>query len=142
MSYGKSIVLAFILFALFIGTLVTVCIRQEVSLVSPDYYAEELAHGEKMNAMANARLLESKPEITMGSGGIEVRYENLASLESGELNILRPGDQRLDHHFSLQPTAHKMIGFPVEDYMPGLYRIQMKWKMNGKEYLVEQVHTQ
>lgn len=142
MSYGKSIVLAFILFALFIGTLVTVCIRQEVSLVSPDYYTEELAHGEKMNAMANARSLESKPEITMGYSGIEVRYENLASLESGELNILRPGDQRLDHHFSLQPTDLQIIGFPVENYIPGLYRIQMKWKMNGKEYLVEKVHTQ
>ena len=51
MHYGKSIVVAFILFAMFIGTLVTVCIREDVNLVSPDYYEEELAHGQKIRLL-------------------------------------------------------------------------------------------
>ena len=142
MNFGKSIVVAFILFALFIGTLVTVCIREEVSLVTPDYYKEELAHGEKMTALANARSLESKPEIFMSAEGVRVKYENFSKVESGSLKILRPGDQQLDHLFEVQPTGEKEMAFEVDDYAPGLYRIQMKWKMAGKEYMIEQVHTQ
>ena len=50
MNWGKSIVLSFILFAAFIGTLVTVCIRQDISLVSKDYYEEELQYDKSVNA--------------------------------------------------------------------------------------------
>jgi hypothetical protein len=58
------------------------------------------------------------------------------------LKILRPGDQQLDHLFEVQPNGEKEMAFEVDDYAPGLYRIQMKWKMAGKEYMIEQVHTQ
>ena len=142
MHYGKSIVVAFILFAMFIGTLVTVCIREDVNLVSPDYYEEELAHGQKMTALANAQLLDRRPEITLGSDGVHIRFENFSRLESGELKILRPGDQRLDHLFSINPTNQTDVEYQIEDYAPGLYRIQMKWKMDGKEYMIEEIHTQ
>lgn len=142
MNYGKSIVVAFLLFALFIGILVTVCLRQEVSLVTPDYYKEELAHGEKMAAIANARLLASRPEIFLGTDGARVRYENFSQVQSGSLKILRPGNQRLDHLFPFQSTGEKELQFDVDDYTPGLYRIQLKWKMDGKDYMIEQIHTQ
>ena len=44
MNFGKWIVVAFVFFSLFIGTLVTVCVRQDISLVSTDYYKEELIY--------------------------------------------------------------------------------------------------
>lgn len=142
MHYGKSIVVAFILFAMFIGTLVTVCIREDVNLVSPDYYEEELAHGQKMTALANAYSLERKPEISFGAEGVRISYENFSRMESGELKILRPGDKKLDHLFEIQPTTKNEMAFDVRDYAPGLYRIQMKWKMDGKEYMIEEIRTQ
>jgi hypothetical protein len=40
MNWGKWIIVSFVLFAGFIGTLVTVCVRQDISLVSKDYYKE------------------------------------------------------------------------------------------------------
>jgi len=142
MNYGKSIVVAFILFAFFIGTLVTVCIRQDVSLVTPDYYQEELVHGEKMTALANANNLSEKPEIILSSNGIRVRYNQLDQLESGEIFILRPNDTQLDHRFKLSTSEENELGFPLNDYKPGLYRIQMKWMMDGKPFMIEQIHTQ
>lgn len=142
MNFGKAIVVAFTLFALFIGTLVTVCVSQEVSLVTPDYYEEELAHGEKITALANARALVTKPEIAFGFEGVRVKYENLFQVQSGVIKILRPGDQSLDHLFQIQATAKNELIFNVDDYTPGLYRVQLKWKMDGKDYMIEEVHTQ
>ena len=47
MNWGKSIVLAFVLFAVFIGVLVAVCVREDISLVSRNYYNEELDYQTK-----------------------------------------------------------------------------------------------
>jgi hypothetical protein len=41
----------FILFAAFIGTLVTVCLRQDISLVSKDYYKEELQYENQLTRL-------------------------------------------------------------------------------------------
>jgi hypothetical protein len=42
MSWGKWIVVSFLLFAGFIATLVTICMKEDVGLVSSSYYDEEL----------------------------------------------------------------------------------------------------
>jgi hypothetical protein len=127
---------------LFIGTLVVVCIRQEVSLVTPDYYKEELEHGRKMSAMANARTLQAKPEILLSSSRVYIRYEGLDRIQSGELYIMRPGNQKLDHRFQFEATPSKEMAFVLKNYEPGLYRLQLKWVMDGKEFIVEEVSVQ
>jgi hypothetical protein len=68
MNWGKSIILAFVLFAVFIGVLVTVCVRQDISLVSRDYYDEELDYQSKMDGARNAAGLSQKPEINLTEG--------------------------------------------------------------------------
>lgn len=44
----KYIVFSFIAFALFIGTLVVVCVRQDIPLVSVNYYEEDLRYDHKL----------------------------------------------------------------------------------------------
>jgi hypothetical protein len=50
----KWIVAAFVFFALFIGTLVFISMRQDIGLVSKNYYQDELKHSEKMARQVNA----------------------------------------------------------------------------------------
>jgi len=63
MNIGKWIVVAFVLFAAFIGTLVVVCVRQDVSLVSRDYYRQELAYQNQIQRLNNTAALLEKPVI-------------------------------------------------------------------------------
>ena len=42
MNWGTWIALSFVLFALFIGALVVVCVRQDINLVALDYYKQEI----------------------------------------------------------------------------------------------------
>ena len=65
MNWGKSIVLSFVLFAVFIGVLVAVCVREDISLVSRNYYNEELDYQTKMNGARNVDQLSQKPEISL-----------------------------------------------------------------------------
>ena len=53
MNWGKWIIVSFVLFAAFIGILVVICVRQDISLVSKNYYQEELAYQQQIDRMNN-----------------------------------------------------------------------------------------
>lgn len=139
MNFGKGIVLAFVFFALFIGTLVFICIKQDINLVSPTYYQEELMHSQKMIQMANTRDLSQEPIITVTDNTVEVDFQQFGDLEEGELKLVRPSDAKLDQKFALHASAESHQQFTMQRWERGLYRASMTWTMNGKEYYVEKL---
>ena len=140
MNWGKSIVLSFILFAAFIGTLVTVCLRQDISLVSKDYYKEELQYENQLTRLKNVSQLASKPVIkVLENKTIQITFDRFADMEKGELRLFRPSDSSKDKKYSLVPTSKATQEFPTTDLTPGMYRAKMQWTMNGKEFFLEEV---
>jgi hypothetical protein len=140
MNWGKSIVLSFILFAAFIGTLVTVCLRQDISLVSKDYYKEELQYDNQLIRLKNVSQLESKPIIkVLENKTIQITFDRFVDMENGELRLFRPSDSSKDKKYSLVPTANATQEFSTTDLTPGMYRAKMQWTMNGKEFFLEEV---
>ncbi len=139
MNWGKWIIVAFILFAAFIGSLVTVCIRQDVSLVSKDYYKEELEYESQMVRMKNASQLQNKPEISVKHGTLEIAFDRFNEVENGELNLFRPSDPAKDKKFAISKNAAIVQTFSTATLEPGMYRARMKWTMNGEEFYLEKV---
>ena len=138
MNWGKWIIVSFVLFAAFIATLVTVCMRADVGLVSKDYYKEELEFQKQITRMENTSALASKPTILAGDGRIEIAFD-FREFEKGELMLFRPSDARLDKKFQLQTSTSELQQFPTDKIDPGMYRARMQWTMKGKEYFYEQV---
>ena len=139
MNFGKWIFVSFVLFALFIATLVTVCVRQDINLVSADYYQEELVHEQKMNQIQNANTLISKPLISVEGSIVSVSFDDFNKVEQGELKILRPSDARLDKRFKLSASKMQVQQFPLENWSKGLYRASMQWRMDGKDFYFEKL---
>ena len=139
MNFGKWIFVSFVLFALFIATLVTVCVRQDINLVSADYYQEELVHEQKMNQIQNANTLKSKPLISVEGSIVSVSFDDFNKVEQGELKILRPSDARLDKRFKLSASKMQVQQFPLENWSKGLYRASMQWRMDGKDFYFEKL---
>lgn len=135
MNWGKSIVLAFVLFAIFIGVLVTISVTQDVPLVSANYYEQELKYQEQIDRMKNVNELPEKPVIEVTGGALEVRYVQMAEITAGELELFRPSDAKLDRKYSLATDTVQRIdltGLPG-----GMYKARMRWTQNGKEYFLE-----
>jgi hypothetical protein len=139
MSWGKAIILSFVLFAAFVAGMVTVCVRQNISLVTRDYYREELAYQEQLDRKQNALGLETKPEILIRENHLEVHYPDLASVSSGRVTLFRPSDAALDREFELVPSSGPVQRFALEHPAKGLYKARMQWVMNGREYYIEKV---
>ena len=139
MNWGKGIILSFILFAVFIGVLATVCLRQDISLVSKNYYQEELAYQQQIERMNNTNRLDQKPEITVSGDILEIQFDLFSAVEEGEVKLFRPSDVRFDKQFILKVSMETSQRFDVSSLPKGMYRAKMQWTMNGKEYFIENI---
>ena len=138
MNWGKWIFVAFVSFALFIGTLVTVCVRQDVSLVAPDYYKQELAYQEQMDRKQNTSNLTERPKIGVSQNKLTIRFADFSKVTNGELKLFRPSDAKLDQSFDLKPTNDSVQTFDINFPQRGMYKASVSWAMNGKEYFIEE----
>ena len=139
MNWGKWIVVAFILFAGFIATLVTVCMKQDVNLVSKDYYKDELAYQEQIQRMNNVNQLDQKPVIRKSGSFLQIDFDRFRDIEKGEINLFNPSDPKKDKLYALRSSEDHSQLFPLDDVAKGMYRARMQWVMNGKEYYLETV---
>lgn len=137
MNWGKSIVLAFVLFAVFIGVLVTVCVRQDVSLVSKNYYNEELEYQAQMERVRNTESLSQKPAVEMMEDrSLRIAFD-FQQVEHGKLVLYSPADISEDKMFRLERTTLPYQTFPLGTLKKGNYKVKMTWTANGKEFYFE-----
>jgi hypothetical protein len=138
MNWGNWIAVSFVCFALFIGTLVVICVRQDISLVAPDYYKQELNYQQQIERNQNALNLTEKPEISVQDKLLQVSFENFNRIEKGEVVLFRPSNPKDDHTFSFNSTQNKMQQFDISQQQPGMYKAKLSWTMEGKEFYLEQ----
>jgi hypothetical protein len=140
MSIGKWIVVAFVLFAGFIGTLVTVCVKQDVNLVSKDYYKEELAYQDQVVRINNTKSLERKPTVHVIDGSvIEVRFNGDDTITKGTMKLFCPSNPDMDRDFDLVPLAENSRKVEISSLKKGMYRAKIYWTSDSKEFYHEEV---
>ena len=137
MNWGKSIVLSFILFGVFIGVLVGVCMRQDVPLVSKQYYQDELKFEDQIGRVNNTNALTSQPSIVLEGQSLRVTYEHFADIANGKLKLVRPSDASLDREFEVLSRTDSQQVFVLDNLKKGLYHAQFSWKQDDKEYYLE-----
>lgn len=140
MNWGKWIIVSFIFFAGFIATLVIVCVREDVSLVSPEYYREEIAYQQQIDRINNTNSLDKKPEITVEKNFLRIDFPAFAQLREGELHLFHPANADRDKRVRLTPSEQSTQVIPLTDVSSGRYRAKLSWSMkDGKDYYVEKI---
>lgn len=138
MRIGKIIVAAFILFGAFLGVLVTLCLRQDVSLVSKQYYQEEVRFQEQIDRMENASALLHRPLVTLNGRTLILSLRQHEEVTSGKMVLFRPSDARLDRVFELE-ARNDPQSFALDGMASGMYRVKLEWTMNNREYYQEHI---
>ena len=137
MNWGKSIVLAFILFAVFIGVLVFVCVREDVSLVSKNYYKDDLEYQSQIDRVRNTDELAKKPTIDLvDDQSLRVEFD-FHQFDGGKLVLYSPADISEDKTFKIERTDSPFQVFSVGSLKKGNYKVKMTWTTDGKEYYYE-----
>ena len=136
MNPGKWIVVAFIFFAAFIATLVTVCMRQKVSLVSKDYYQEELQFEARIEEQQNVIAEDLQPEIRIIGKTLQISFKQGIRIDDAALTLFCPSDDSKDLHYKLNQSNLNVVEIP--NGKKRLYLAKFRWTTGEKLFYHEQ----
>lgn len=136
MNWGLKITLLYVGFVAMILTLVFKASGEKVDLVTPDYYAQELVHQNKMDAIKRASEWKNQIAFLAEPSRITVTLPDaLNGFEKGALKVYRPSDAALDKAFALNDGVNVI---EAQNWPSGYYMIQLSWSKEGLDYYLEE----
>lgn len=142
LNWGTSIVIAIVLFMVFILSFVykTIFIEKyEHHLVSEDYYKEELYYQNEIDKINNGNRLIQNVTLSNSEKGIRIHFPSNMDFKniSGKISFLRHSNSQLDFERKIELTNNFMI---IEDQylVSGKWEIKVDWKYNEMAYLLKE----
>jgi hypothetical protein len=135
MNWGKSIVLCFVVFASFIGTMVYKMATAKVDLVNKDYYQKEINYQEQINKRKNSSNFNTRNIMTYSSEKQTLRIGFPTNVNKGSITFFRPSDKRLDFTVAVQKSA--IFDYSTEKLEKGKWKVQATWTDGIREYYLE-----
>ncbi|TAE62170.1 MAG: hypothetical protein EAY68_09025 [Bacteroidetes bacterium] len=139
LSWGNILLLVFIVFVLLMAMMVYKAVNTQYDLVSKDYYAQELRHQHKMDAINNVARLGS---ISISKEGQQLQLhlpQNMQSkISNGYAWLYCPTDAKKDVTLPLiysKPTGTYIVD--ITHVTSGNYIIKTNWEFENRNYYWE-----
>lgn len=131
----------FVIFIAFIISFSTFAIRQQIDLVSPGYYEDEIRFQQQIETTKRTLALGGDVSIThdavLGVIRINLPADQLSKAPAGQVRLYRPSDARLDRQFKFVATKDGVEPVKVEGLAPGLWKLRVRWQVEGQDYALE-----
>ncbi|MBU7576454.1 MAG: FixH family protein [Flavihumibacter sp.] len=140
LNFGHKLVLVFIAFGLLMGTLIYMSVKTEFELVSKDYYKEELAYQQVIDARNNAANLTAAIQLSYRDKMLKIQLpaEMVGKVQSGQIIFYCPSDSDKDTVLDLQPDATGQQSIEIgKSILPAAYKLKFKWQANDTAYYQE-----
>ena len=133
MNWGNKIILSFSVFVAIIITMVVVSMKQDVFLVSEDYYDKEVKYQAQIDKMQLTSDEKATVVISKNSDHIQIEFSDVP--EKGEILFFRPSDATQD--FKVVVMKEKTQLLSKVNLEKGYWKIKISWSANGKDYYTE-----
>ncbi|UII80948.1 FixH family protein [Flagellimonas sp. CMM7] len=138
-NWGTGIVLAFVAFISFILYFV---IRMSTDnsanhdLVTEEYYKQELAYQNEIDASKSALEMEAKLKFVKSKEGITIFFPERFDPKQvkGIVSLYRPSNKHLDIDFPISLSKTHLL-IPDNSLVDGRWDITVKWQYQGKTFL-------
>lgn len=139
MNWGYRIMIVYLLFVVGIVVLVLKSSNQKIDLVTPDYYAKELKHQDKIDAISRTKALSSKVKFEIANNTLIITLPaefNSKDL-SGEVLLYCPADNNKDIKKTFT-TSNSTTSVELPSGIKGAYDFQLSWRLESREYYFEE----
>ncbi len=139
MTWGNKLLIAFIVFALLMGSLVYKCMQQNFELVSKDYYKEELRYQDKIDGMNNAhKLSKVSIEQTANEVFITLPIEVQGLTATGDVLFYCATKVASDRRFPLRLNNEGRMVIEKNKLAKTNYIVKLTWQTRNNKYYSEQ----
>lgn len=138
-SWGYRVAILYCSFVAFMLFLVFKSHSEDFSLVSKDYYKQEIQYQQQIDKQKNSAALSEKLGIEFSQAENKVRFsfpKNKTSIK-GEILFYRPSNSKQDLKVAIQPNAENQQDVSFASLQKGLWRVQVNWTSGGTEYFDE-----
>ncbi|MBN8789885.1 MAG: FixH family protein [Terrimonas sp.] len=139
MNWGYKILIVYLAFVAGIVVLVFKSSNEKIDLVTPDYYAKELKHQDRIDAIKRTNALSSKVkfEIVNNTLIITLPAEFNEKDLIGEVLLYRPSDNGKDIKKDFT-TSNSTTAIALPSGINGAYELQIDWNDAGRAYYFEE----
>lgn len=144
-NWGTGIVVALALFMSFILYLVITMTTDKAynhDMVVEEYYKEELAYQEEIDAEENSNALSEKIISKKVVNGWLITFPKEIQDDKikGTVFLYRPSNKQLDFDFPIVLSGSNLL-IPDESLLDGRWNITVDWEYGGKSYLYKESIT-
>ncbi|MBK9174923.1 MAG: FixH family protein [Flavobacteriales bacterium] len=136
MNWGKALALSLVAFAAMMAAFGIASARRTESLVTEEYYAEELRYQQRIDAQSRANALSAPVAIALADDRVQLRFppELAGTRITGSLHLLRPNDVRADRKLEvIADSTGSFVSEPLQLW-PGRYDASLEWTVDGAAY--------
>lgn len=139
--WGHGIIVFFCFFVSFMGYLAYRSSKENIDLVTEDYYKQELVYQSHMDKMRNAQALAKPVQVVLEGQSVAVLFPSMETAVSGQMQLFRPSDAQHDRTAAIAPDANGRQLLDVRGLPAGLYRLKIDWKAGEQAYYTEEAIT-
>ncbi len=141
-SWGTGIVLAFVAFIIFILYFVFLASTRNQAnhdLVTREYYKEELAYQQEIDAQQNALKYAKETTFKKTTEGLIITFPEDFKFDNtqGIVSLYRPSNKHLDFDLPVSlSNTHLLI--PDKQLVDGRWDIRISWSHSDQNYLIKE----
>ncbi|MFT4031001.1 MAG: FixH family protein [Siphonobacter sp.] len=134
MNWGKAIIIAFIAFGGFIGSLVYRMATTKVDLVRTDYYQTEMKYQQQIDRIRHSQQTSETVQTIYKPNEQLVQFEIPTTAHKGEIQFFRPSDAKLDFTVPLSSGTQTVA---TNHLQTGYWKVKVTWSDGKQEYYKE-----
>jgi hypothetical protein len=136
---GNILLVGFAGMLIMMSVLVYLSMKQDVSMVSKNYYEQELVYQDKLDAMNNATLYELLFSLTQSDTNLilQVPASLSKNISEGSVYFYCPSNEQLDYKENIKATATGTYLFDKNLARGAGYVIKISFRSGGKNYYKE-----
>ncbi len=139
MNWGYKILVVYLVFVIGIVIMVFKSSSQKIDLVTADYYAKELKHQDKIDAVKRTEALATKLKYTIAKNQLAITLPSAFESKEAKGTVLLycPSDDNKDvkKDFAI---GNGTTNVELPKSIKGIYELQVSWEAEGKAYYFQE----
>lgn len=140
MNWGHKLLVVILLFLVALGSMVYYASQQDNEMMDAQYYQQELAYQQVIDAKKNLFAVSDQALITQTAEGLLVQLPagTYDKLGEASIELLRPDSKAKDVFLSKESIDEGRTHIANEQVHKGYYTARMSWNNNGTPYYKEE----
>lgn len=141
LNWGINIAVFYILFVLALLIAVFIFMKQDVGLVTNDYYAKEIAYQNEIDKINRTKELTDQLDITVEAAHVKFTFpKTFGSNEiGGVIHFYRPSNKEKDFIVSIAADTSRTQTIKTGILDKGLWKIKIDWSAKNISYFNEKI---